>query len=133
MIVMFFVFIFITFFFSSFTISLKLQTINRAIIYMPKEVFEMAIPVVNIDESEWLYFDKSRLDENIANYLEEKLTVVMPDYTYTLYYFNQEDESICVNDKCNAVEVTINGHYAFNFLYTRSIKYEIHRGSQYGQ
>ena len=133
MIIMFFIFAFTAFLFSSFTISFKLQTINRAIIYMPVEVFETAIPLVNVDISNGLYFDKTKLNKNVNNYLQSKLTGVMKDYTYSLYYYNQEDESICTSDKCNAVEVTVNGHYAYNFTYTRSVSYEIHKGAKYGQ
>ena len=133
MIVMFLVFTLLSFLFSSFTISLKLQTINRAIIYMPVDIFETSINVVNIDESEGLYFNKSRLTSNIDNYLVNKLDGVMRDYSYELYYYNQEDKSICTSDKCDAVEVTVTGHYTFNFFYERSISYEIHKGARYGQ
>lgn len=100
---------------------------------MPVEVFETAIPLVNVDISQGLYFDKTKLNKNVNNYLQSKLTGVMKDYTYSLYYYNQEDESICTSDKCNAVEVTVNGHYAYNFTYTRSVNYEIHKGAKYGQ
>lgn len=133
MIIMLFIFAFTAFLFSSFTISFKLQTINRTIIYMPVEVFETAIPLVNVDIDNGLYFDKKKLNINVGNYLQSKLSNVMKDYTYSLYFYNQEDQSICVDDKCNAVEVTVNGHYAFNFSYVRSVNYEIHKGAKYGQ
>ena len=133
MIILLFVFTLTTFLFSSFTISLKLQTINRAIIYMPIEIFETSIQVVNIDETENLYFDKNLLDTNVNRYLEEKLSNVMKDYSYSFYYYNQDDGSICTSGKCNAVEVTVSGHYAYNFSYSRSVNYEIHKGAKYGQ
>lgn len=101
---------------------------------MPVEIFETAIPVINLElvDNE-LHFDKYRLDKNVREYLKNKLTDVMKDYTYSLYYYNQQDESICTSDKCNAVELTVTGHYAFNFVYSRSISYEIHKGAKYGQ
>ena len=133
MIILMFVFALTTFLFSSFTISLKLQTINRAVIYMPLEIFETAIPIANIDESEGLHFNKSRLTNNLDEYFERKLKNVMRDYSYSLYYYNQEDQSICTTTNCNAVEVTVTGHYAFNFAYSRSVSYEIHKGAKYGQ
>lgn len=133
MIVLLFVFTLSAFLFSSFTISLKLQTINRAVIYMPIEIFETAIPVANIDENEGLYFNKDWLTNNLDSYFENKLSRIMKDYSYSLYYYNQNDQSICINDKCDAVEVTVTGHYAFNFLYSRSINYEIRKGAKYGQ
>lgn len=133
MIIIMFIFTLVIFLFSSFTISLRLQTINRAIIYMPIEIFETAIPVTNIDEEEGLYFSKEKLTANLDSYFQRKLSEVMIDYAYTLYYYNQEDGSICTSDKCTAVELTVFGHYAFNFFYSRSLDYAIHKGAQYGQ
>ena len=100
---------------------------------MPLEIFETAIPTINLDETEGLYFNKSRLNNNISNYLSNKLENFMSDYTYSLYYYNQSDHSICTANKCNAVEVTVSGHYAFKFAYSRSVRYEIHKGAKYGQ
>lgn len=133
MIILMFVFSLSIFLFSSFTISLKLQTINRAVIYIPKEIFETAIPTVNVDISEDLYFDKAKLLSNLGSYFDEKLSNVMKNYTYTIYYYNQDDGSICTDNKCNAVEVTVSGYYAYTFLYSRTITYEIHKGAKYGQ
>ena len=133
MIILMFVFSLSVFLFSSFTISLKLQTINRAVIYMPLEIFETAIPNTNIDINDGLYFNKSKLANNLDDYFEERLSNVMKDYSYTLYYYNQDDGSICTDSKCDAVEVTVTGHYAYTFIYSRSICYEIHKGAKYGQ
>lgn len=133
MIILMFVFSLSVFLFSSFTISLKLQTINRAVIYMPLEIFETAIPTTNIDINDGLYFNKSKLANNLDDYFEERLSNVMKDYSYTLYYYNQDDGSICTDSKCDAVEVTVTGHYAYTFIYSRSICYEIHKGAKYGQ
>lgn len=133
MTIIFFVFSLITFLFTSFTTSFKLQSINRTVIYMPVQLFETAIDIVNIDENEYLYFNKIKLQNNLDDYLEENLTKYMKDYEYSLYYYNQSDESICTSDKCSAVEVMVTGHYAFNFSYSRCVAYEIHKGAKYGQ
>lgn len=133
MMILMLVFLLTIFLFSSFTISLRLQTINRAIIYMPVEIFETAIVTLNIDIDEGLYFSNSRLTSNLDDYFGEKLSDVMKDYSYSLYYYNQEDGSICTSGKCNAVEVTVTGHYAYSFSYSRTISYEIHKGAKYGQ
>ena len=133
MIVLLFVSALTAFLFSSFAISLNLQAINRSIIYMPKEVFETAIPLVNIDEEEGLYFDKAKLSDNIETYLDNNVYPRMKNYRYSLYFYNQENHSICVRDQCNAVELTVTGTYVFNFKYRRSVSYEIHQGAKYGQ
>ena len=133
MTIIFFVFSLITFLFTSFTTSFRLQSINRTVIYMPVQIFETAIYIVNIDETKGLYFNKTTLMINISNYLEENLPKYMENYSFTLYYYNQTDQSICTGDKCNAVEVTVTGHYAYHFKYSRSVAYEIHKGAKYGK
>ena len=100
---------------------------------MPIEIFETAINVANIDEAEGLYFNKSRLNSNLNKYFQKTISPALKDYSYSLYYYNQEDGSICTSEKCNAVEVTVTGHYSFNFTYLRTVNYEIHKGEKYGQ
>lgn len=133
MMILFLTFLLTIFLFSSFTISLKLQTINRAFIYMPIEIFETAITTFGVDISQKLYFNKSKLSQNLDDYFSENIYNIMKDYWYTLYFYNQEDGSVCTNSECNAVEITLQGHYAYTFSYSRTITYEIHKGAKYGQ
>ena len=120
------------FLFASFTLSYRLQTINRAIINTPVEIFELSIPVANIDETN-LYFDKNTLESKVLTYYQNSIGEYFKTYHVSFYYYNQADKSICVSDKCNAVEITVNGNYMFNFNYEKSISYEIHKGAKYGQ
>ena len=120
------------FLFSSFTLSFRLQTINRTIINTPLEIFELSIPIANIDETS-LYFDKVKLEKSVRSYYEETISEYFKTYTVSFYYYNQADKSICVSDHCDAVEITVEGNYMFNFQYEKSISYEIHKGAKYGQ
>lgn len=120
------------FLFASFTMSFRLSTINRAIINTPIDIMEVSIPIVNIDETN-LYFNKSRLENRVLTYYQESISQYFKTYDVDFYYYNQADKSICVSDYCNAVEITVNGNYMFNFSYERSITFEIHKGAKYGQ
>ena len=133
MIVLLFVFTFLSFMFSSFTLSYRLSTINQVVIYTPIEIFEKSISLVNLDEHHTLSFDKTLLRTNLKNYYDENLHNVFKNYSLDLYYYNQSDGSICTSDKCDAVEVTVSGAYMYSFRYSRSVKYEIHKGAAYGQ
>ncbi len=119
--------------FSCFTASFHLQTVNRAVIYTPIEIFESSIDIINSDDSDNLYFNKTLLANNLNSYYEKTIKDHLTSYTVKEYFYNQEDDSICVNDKCTAVEVTVSGQYSFFFNYSRSITYEIHQGDKYGQ
>ena len=133
MIVLLFVFTFLSFMFSSFTLSYQLSTINRVVIYTPIEIFEKSISLINLDENHTLSFDKNLLRANLKNYYDENLHDVFKNYILDLYYYNQNNGSICTGSKCDAVEVTVRGTYMYSFSYSRSIKYEIHKGAAYGQ
>ena len=120
------------FLFSGFTLTYRLQTINRAIINTPLEIFETSIPLANIDESN-LYFNKMKLEGKILDYYSSTIAPYFKTYDVEFYYYNQSDKSICVSDYCNAVEITITGNYYLTFNYERAITYEIHKGAKYGQ
>ena len=120
------------FLFAGFTLTYRLQTINRAIINTPIELFETSIPLANVDE-ENLYFDKKRLETKVTDYYSSSIGPYFKSYDVSFYYYNQTDKSICVSDTCNAVEITITGNYFLSFEYERTINYEIHKGAKYGQ
>ena len=133
MIIFLFVIMFALFMFTSFTATFHLQTVNRAIIYTPIELFESSLVTVNREDETILYFDEEALLSNLSTYYEEVINRHLTSYTMSHYFYNQEDGSLCVNNRCDAVEITIDGHYSYFFRYTRSIKYEIHKGAMYGQ
>lgn len=121
------------FMFNSFTATFHIQTVNRAVIYTPIEIFEASIKIVNIEDEDNLYFDDNLLINNLQNYYSDTISSHLTNYTVSTYFYNQADGSICVSGKCNAVEVTIHGTYSYFFEYDRSITYEIHKGAKYGQ
>ncbi len=131
MIMMLFVLILTVFLFSSFTLSYRLQTINRVVINTPISIFESSISLVHYIEENNLYFDKEELRNNLEEYYDKNLKKTLKDYSMDLYFYNQVDHSICVTDKCDAVKVTINGSFFFTIEVTRTINYEIHKGAKY--
>lgn len=120
------------FLFAGFTLTYRLQTINRAIINTPIEIFETSIPLANVDEAN-LYFDKSKLETNVLDYYSSTIGLLFKSYNVDFYYYNQNNQSICVSDYCNAVEITVSGNYFLSFNYERVVTYEIHKGARYGQ
>ena len=128
MIIILFVIALTLFLFSSFTVSYRLQTINRVVIYTPSEIFELSIPILSYEGSTGIHFDKNELQGRLKTYYDDNLKKVLPNYTMDLYFYNQNDQSICTSDSCQAVEVTISGTYMMVFKVSRSISYEIHRG-----
>lgn len=130
--ILFFVALFSGFLFSSFSLTIRLERINRAVLYAPISLFEISIPTVNVDENN-LYFDKKKLERNVLTYFENNISDLCDSYEVDFYYYDQNDGSLCIGNECNAVEVTLTCTYSFFIDYSRTMKYEIHRGARYGQ
>ncbi|HOZ02742.1 MAG TPA: hypothetical protein PKV57_02960 [Bacilli bacterium] len=111
--------------FQLFTITTNLTIINRIVITTPLSLFETSIPLVNNEEDPSLYFDKRTLEDNLSIYYSNALEKYTKKVSLDFYYYHQEDDSYCIDDKCNAVEVDISATITFNFLYHRVMFYEI--------
>ncbi len=117
--------------FQLFTITTNLTAINRIVITTPLALFETAIPLINNEENAPLYFDKRTLEDNIDVYYSKTLDKYTKTVVLDFYYYHQEDDSYCIDDKCNAVEVDISATITFNFIYHRTMFYEI-KETSYG-
>lgn len=118
--------------FSFFTVTTRINAINRVVITTPFEIFETSIPLLNEDNNIDLYFDKDALEEKLADYYFTNLEKYTSEITIDFYYYNQEDKSYCLDDKCNAVEVCVESEIVFDFQYSRTMYYEIKKGA-YGR
>lgn len=117
--------------FQFFTVTTKINVLNRVVVNTPISLFEASIPLVSDEEEISLYFDKPLLEANLSDYYQHNLHRYVKRYTLSYYYYNQEDQSYCVDDLCNAVEVSITANVVFSFSYSRIMFYEI-RSSHYG-
>lgn len=108
--------------FNLFTISYQVNGINRVVIHTPIAYFEVSIPLANSDE---LYFDKVKLEERLMNYYSKSIEKYTHKYNVNFYYYNLEDESVCLGDKCRGVEITVDAGLMFYYSYTRTMFYQI--------
>ena len=118
--------------FQLFTITLRLNTINRLIVATPISLFESSVPLVNEGDEIRLYFDKGLLESNLNDYYQENVSSYVHHFTLSFYYYNQDDNSYCVDEYCDAVEVQFTAQVIFTFNYSRTMFYEIkdmHNGS----
>lgn len=129
MILMLFVILLTTFLFSSFTVSFRLQTINRVVIYTPVEIFENSISLLDVEDDDDMYFNKVQLYNGLKTYYDSNLKKVFKNYKMLIYYFAGENKALCVSERCKGVSVTITGKYLFDFNYLRTIQYQIKEGS----
>ena len=111
--------------FNFFIISYQINGVNRLVLGAPSSLYEAAINLFDLNEGETPYFDKEILYENINHYFAYSMPRFTNDYEIGLYYYNPSDGSICLEDKCYAVEVTIKATLSLNYKYQRTMFYEI--------
>ena len=94
--------------------AMKYSTINRTFMLLQRSVFEYA--VITIDENNYPYYDEQLIKEGIDNYFENNIKPIVNKYTTGIIFLN-DDNSLCVNGKCQRVQVSLkaNINYLFNF------------------
>ena len=91
----------------------------------PTSLYETAIDLFDLDEGEKPHFDKAILEENINRYFSYSMPTYTNDYELSYFYYNPNNHAICLEDKCYAVEVSVNATLALAFQYQRTMFYEI--------
>ena len=119
---------FVVFFsFNFFMLSYQVNGINRLVTSMPLSLFETAIEMLDIDEANGPYFNKSELENNLTSFFDYHIPRYTNDYSINYYYYNISDHSIDMDDECQAVEVTVNTELFLSKHYQKTMHYEIRR------
>lgn len=105
----------------------RITTINRAIVYTPKQLAECSIPFIQEEDEIEIYFNKETLQSYVHEYYQKAIAPFMENYTVSFYYYNLLDHSYCTSDKCQGVEITVDGTVFLAYRFSRTIFYEIHR------
>lgn len=114
--------------FHCFTITYRLNGINRTLLEIPLSLFEVAIPLVNINEEEGLYFDKDYLVDELTYYFDSKLPYFTDNYTINYYFSKTGEDSYCLDDQCTAIEINLVAEIVFFTEYNQTARYEIREG-----
>lgn len=113
--------------FSSYALAFQINGINRAIVSTPVTIFESSV-YHNVDEEEpRVLMSKKIVTEKLEKYYQKEISKFTDDFTYEIYFYNKENDSMCVEDNCNAVEITFDASLMYNYQYHRIIHYEVYK------
>ena len=112
-----------------FTLTYRINGVNRTLFHIPLGIFESAIPLVTTTYYPDVYFDKDMLEESLTYYFDTNLEKYVNKYTLSFYYYNQADDSICVSDKCDAVEVSLKADIMLTIKYQKKARFYIRRNA----
>lgn len=104
-----------------FSLNFSMQGLNRAVINTPIELLYRTISY----EDEILKFEKDRVEEDLSHYYSKSLSRYCKDYTVDYYFYNKADGSMCLNNRCDAVEITVNCKLIMNYTFYRVMYYEL--------
>ena len=104
-----------------FSLNFSMQGLNRAVINTPIELLYRTISY----EDEILKFEKDRVEEDLSHYYSKSLSRYCKDYSVDYYFYNKADGSMCLNNRCDAVEITVNCKLIMNYTFYRVMYYEL--------
>ena len=104
-----------------FALNYSIQGLNRAIVYTPIELMYKGISSIGespqISRNDFEYIVMSYYDRILPRYTKE--------YDVYFYYYNPTDDSMCLEDTCDGVEITIDCKLNFTYQYHRVMFYEM--------
>lgn len=115
--------------FQCFTITYRLNGINRTLYDIPLSIFEVSIPLAQDADEIVIYFDKDYLINQLTYYFDNKLPFYTDDYSLTYYFTNTYDEAMCLSETCTAIEITLEAEILFLTRYHKTARYEIREGN----
>ena len=111
--------------FNLFMMSYQVNGVNRLVLGAPMSLFETAIEMFDIDESAGPRFNHQRLESNLTSYFDYSMYSYTEDYSLSFYYYNPLNHAICLDDECQAVEVTVHASLSLGYRYEKTMFYEI--------
>ena len=70
---------------------------------------------------------KKIVTEKLEKYYQKEISKFTDDFTYEIYFYNKENGSMCVEDNCNAVEISFSASLIYSYQYHRTITYEVYK------
>lgn len=107
--------------------AINYSKINRTFMSIYRGIFEAStISVDELGESIKPYFDEDTLKVYLQEYLAKNLKPYCTDYTVKLYFFNRDDGTICFDDMCRDVNVTLNAKINYLFEYNKTQTFSVY-------
>ena len=104
-----------------FMLNYSIQGLNRAILFTPIEIMLKGVSSISgtplLDRDEFEYVVLSYYDKILPRYTK--------NYSIDFYYYNSIDQSMCLTDFCDGVEITIDCKLNITYEYHRVMYYEI--------
>ena len=109
-----------------FGLNYQIKGLNRAIISTPIELMYKSVLVYGETPS----IDREKFEDIVQSYYSNILPRYSSNYNIDFYYYYSNDGSLCISNKCDGVEITIDCKLNINYKYHRVMYYEMKEGKQ---
>ena len=111
--------------FSFFFVTTSMNAVNRAVLYIPIELIQKNVNILDVNDESDLYFNKSDLKTDLDKYFQNSLEKYVISYEVTYTFTNQEGSMVCISTKCQGVKISVNANICFDAHYEKSMFYSI--------
>ncbi len=104
-----------------FVLNYGIQGLNRAVIATPIELMYKSVST----SEETPLFNRDTFEYIVTSYYNNVLPRYSKNYELSFYYYNSLDESMCLTDYCDGVEITVKCKLTLTYNYRRVMYYEM--------
>ena len=111
--------------------SLRLSQVNRVFMSIYKGMLEASVLTIS-DNGEPVvpYYNKSKLENYVDDYLKENLSKYIKDYTVNTLYYNDNTDIIC-NSNCHKVSISLNAKINALYEYDKTQTFVVRSAEDY--
>ena len=102
----------------------QIQGLNRSIISTPIELMYKSVLLYG----ETPMLKRNEFEEITLQYYSSTLPKYSNSYHVSFYYYNSSDNSMCLTNECDGVEITIDCKLNLTYHYHRVMFYEMSEG-----
>lgn len=105
--------------------------VNRTFLSMYRGLIEASTILVDADGLPIEpYFDKTKLKAYVTSYFERELTRYVTHYEASIFYFYQDDTTICTSMECRGVKISLDCEINYFFHYSKARDFYINSKEQ---
>ena len=123
MVIIFFALIFAMLMFTFSFGAYSMNGINRTVMYIPMEMFQKNVYVLEKNDTSFFYFEEIKLKNDLTEYFT-RLEKYTNDYTLTIMFTNAQGK-LDLSLRHQGVRITVNATAYFDYNYKKTMFYHV--------
>ena len=103
----------------------SINYVNKSLLYLPKEILENSVNILNVKDKEYIYFIKKELILNLDTYFQSSLKGKVISYETEYIFTNSQGDEICLTGYCQGIKINLSAEIFFDTHYEKTMFYFI--------